>query len=153
MNEHRVVLPIKEAKRIDAKHYYAFKACKNGHYGPRRIKGGCCQCNSDSSKNRYKASPYEMKVAGSKAMAKIRNLEHTITADDIEWGDVCPVYGIPIDYNADKYSNNAPQLDRVDNSKGYIKGNVKVISRKANVDKRDLSIDEVRKLLRYMESS
>lgn len=151
MKEHRVVLPIKEAKRINAKYYYAFKPCKNGHYAPRRVKGGCCECNALSSKLKYEKNLYKQKVLTSRSTAKIRGIEHNITEDDIDWVDVCPVYGIEIDYFASKYSPHAPQLDRVDNDKGYVKGNVMVISRKANVDKGDLCINNLKKILDYMK--
>lgn len=38
---------------------------------------------------------------------------------------------------------NSPTLDRIDNNKGYVKGNVEVISYRANMLKRDLTLDEM----------
>lgn len=46
---------------------------------------------------------------------------------------------------------NSPSVDRIDNSRGYVKGNVAIISNKANTKKGELTIDEVRSLLIYME--
>ena len=48
--------------------------------------------------------------------------------------------------------SNSPSLDRIDNSKSYVKGNVKVISYKANILKGNGSIEELSAVVRYMEN-
>jgi len=60
--------------------------------------------------------------------------------------DVCPILLVPLE----KYNKNrAPSLDRIDNSKGYIKGNVRVISNRANIMKGDMSLEDIERLLAY----
>lgn len=72
--------------------------------------------------------------------AKIRGkrfgVEATITLNDIVLPEVCPILGIPL---AVGVSGHAPSLDRIDNTKGYVPGNVQVISEKANRMKNDAS--------------
>lgn len=46
----------------------------------------------------------------------------------------------------------AVSLDRVDNRRGYVRGNVAVICSTCNVRKRDMSEDDLRQLLAYIES-
>ena len=43
-------------------------------------------------------------------------------------------------------------MDRFDNAKGYTPENVRVISNRANLLKKDATVEEIRMLLRYMES-
>ena len=78
-------------------------------------------------------------------------LEFNITLEDIVIPEFCPVLGIPIQPGVLKVWANSPSLDRVDSSKGYVKGNVEVISHKANRLKGALSSEEGGNLLRYME--
>lgn len=71
-------------------------------------------------------------------------VEFNITAEDIVIPENCPYLGIPLtriryegrqDYN--------PSLDRIDPTKGYIPGNIEVISDKANRMKNNASKEEL----------
>jgi hypothetical protein len=58
---------------------------------------------------------------------------------------VCPILGIPIIKEVTNKlgpKTTSPSIDRIDNSKGYIKGNVQVISNKANVMKGNSTPEE-----------
>lgn len=46
---------------------------------------------------------------------------------------------------------DSPSLDRIKPELGYVKGNIRVISFKANSIKNDASIEELRQILQYME--
>jgi len=66
---------------------------------------------------------------------------------DIELSDVacpthCPILGVELDWFADKRQENSPSLDRLDNNKGYVKGNVVIISWRANRIKNNGTKDE-----------
>jgi hypothetical protein len=41
---------------------------------------------------------------------------------------------------------NAPSIDRIDNSKGYTKDNIMIVSTKLNLLKKDATIDELIKI-------
>jgi hypothetical protein len=77
--------------------------------------------------------------------------EFTIVKEDIIIPEVCPILGMPLT-KGDGYLPNAMSLDRVDNTKGYIPGNVRVISRKANIMKADLTVDLLEKLINYIKN-
>ena len=63
--------------------------------------------------------------------AKKRGMEFSITYEDLVVPDVCPIFGEPLVMDGTG-GNFAPSLDRIDNTKGYIPGNVQVISLLAN---------------------
>lgn len=76
----------------------------------------------------------------SKQSAKKRNLEFTITPNDIIIPNKCPILNKPFILLDNKYNYS---LDRIDNSKGYIPGNVRVISRLANTMKNNATNEEL----------
>lgn len=69
------------------------------------------------------------------------------------WTDVCPVFGVPLVKRTEEFSDNTAELDRIVPSLGYIKGNVRWISRRANRLKSDATIDELKKIIKYMEDN
>ena len=79
----------------------------------------------------------------SKQRAKNSNLEHTLLLEDIIIPDYCPVLGIKLETGDRKNHYNAPSIDRVDNSKGYTKDNIIIMSTKANMLKKDATLDEL----------
>lgn len=87
----------------------------------------------------------------SRKRAKRLGLEHTIRWTDLEIPTHCPITGLEMQRNIAVQNDNSYTLDRVDSSKGYIPGNVKVISLRANRAKSDLTVDQLRKLIQYIE--
>ena len=80
-----------------------------------------------------------------KARAEKYDYDFNIEESDIIVPEICPLLEIPI-YCGDKDNyENSPSLDRIDNNKGYIKGNVWVISKKANSMKNSATREELNK--------
>jgi hypothetical protein len=86
-----------------------------------------------------------------KKRAKHKKLDFSIEIDDIIIPEYCPVLGIPLLRDNSIQLDNSPTLDRIDNTKGYIKGNVCVISNRANIVKNCGSIYEHLKVVEYMK--
>ena len=84
--------------------------------------------------------------------SKENKLEFNIEKSDIEIPLVCPVLNIPIKIDNKKLSLDSPTLDRIDNTKGYVKGNICVISWKANKIKSYGSLEDRKKLVEYLTS-
>ncbi len=114
------------------------------------IREKCKKCSAERAekererrKENWKHKPSLAMLNNSKQRAKGAGLEHTLTIDDIIIPDYCPVLGIKLDTGDRKRKGNAPSIDRIDNSKGYTKENIMVISNKANMIKNDATIDEL----------
>ena len=85
--------------------------------------------------------------------AKRKGLDFNLTPQDIIIPDVCPILLIPLKFSTSKQRACAPSVDRVDNSKGYVKGNVRVISQKANHLKSDMTKETIQRLLDYVSKT
>ena len=86
-------------------------------------------------------------LSHAKASAKHRGLDFNIDQSDVVIPDRCPVFDILLDPAAGPHAHNLPSLDRIDSSKGYIKGNVWVISWRANKVKTDSTLEELELLV------
>ena len=76
--------------------------------------------------------------------AASRRLPFSITMEAIVIPQVCPVLGIPIVLGGQR-SENSPSLDRITPKLGYVPGNVRVISDKANRLKGDRTLAELQR--------
>ena len=61
----------------------------------------------------------------------------------------CPIYDVEMTFIA--HQENSIQLDRIDCSKGYIKGNVAWLSAKANRNKNDATSEELYKIADWLK--
>lgn len=83
-----------------------------------------------------------------KQRAKKRNQDFNITKEDIILPTHCPILGVPLVYNQGTGAggkDNSYSLDRINQDLGYIKGNIQVISHKANSMKFTASKEELLK--------
>lgn len=99
-----------------------------------------------ASKNkRYRDSNRELIMCcWAKNRSKKKNLDFNIDVSDIVIPETCPVLGIPLYLGNRILSPNSPTIDRIDSSKGYVKGNVRVISSRANTLKNNATLEELR---------
>lgn len=85
-----------------------------------------------------------------KQHAKAAGRKFSLTEADLTLPKYCPVLGLKLKYhNAKKYDHAAASLDRVDNRKGYISGNVLVVSYRANMLKRDATWQELLRVVDF----
>ena len=80
-----------------------------------------------------------------KRRAEKNGWEFNLDIDDIIIPDKCPILGVPFVMGTDGDYMYTPSIDRIDNSKGYIKGNIQIISMKANTMINSASQEELQK--------
>jgi hypothetical protein len=85
---------------------------------------------------------YDM-LNSSRTRARAKGLLHNIDIEDIVIPEVCPILGVPLVKGVGDYSDNSPTLDRIIPKLGYTKGNVWVISMRANRLKQDSTLEEL----------
>jgi len=87
-----------------------------------------------------------MNLAYIKHRALKKNISFDITITDLFFPEYCPILNLKLNYNrgTKTMQSNSPSLDRIDNSKGYVKGNVIVISALANAMKSSATFDQIK---------
>lgn len=102
----------------------------------------CKECNN----KRIKSMSLEDKMfRRAKMRAKETGKEFSITKGDIYIPTHCPILGMELKECAGTSggAKNSPSLDRIDSFKGYVPGNVWVISRLANQMKANATKEEL----------
>lgn len=96
------------------------------------------------------------KLSNAKSRAKAHNLPFDITAQDIKdiWpkDNICPALGIPFTFGGKEDKNySTPSLDRIIPSKGYVKGNIQIVSALANHIMSNATPDQVIQVGQYFK--
>lgn len=91
-----------------------------------------------------KQNPKRRILDGIRSNAKRRKIEFSLTIHDIYIPEKCPLLGIKIFRTGLKSCDNSPSVDRIDSKKGYVRGNIKVISNKANRIKSNATAEELK---------
>lgn len=152
------------------------RPCRRGHSGLRHVKSrNCVECQRAATKayrvrqgeahtnymrnhtaNWYLRNPEAKLWHAAKDRAAEKSLEFSIAVEDIKIPDTCPLLDIPLRRGIGRPTANSPTLDRISNDKGYVPGNVWVISNAANTCKGPLDASHILQIgvrLRLMENS
>lgn len=148
----REYMALRRAKAPDA--VKAAKARDYYKHRERRAPERKARQQSDAGRERWKTWKTEhherVMLINAKQRAKRFGLECTLTLADIKIPETCPVLGIPLIIGLTMRGDNSPSLDRFDNSKGYTPDNVRIISFRANIIKRDATLAEIERVAAYM---
>ena len=119
------------------------------HPSPRNkqgVKTECKECYNAKRLNYRPPTKYTQEqkmLKRSKSRALQKGYEHNLELTDITIPSHCPLLGIALEVGVGGCQPNSPSLDRIDPRKGYVKGNVWVISNKANSIKNNATPEEL----------
>ena len=82
-----------------------------------------------------------------KGRAKRKGLSFDIEVADIVVPEYCPLLGIKLEKGTKGFNPSSPSLDKIVPELGYVKGNIWVVSMKANTIKQDASLEELESLV------
>lgn len=88
-----------------------------------------------------------------KANAVRSGKEWSVDFGELVFPEYCPILGIKLDYFSEKMKEDSVSFDRIDSSKGYISGNVLVVSWRANRIKNDGTAEEHKKIYEFMQKT
>jgi hypothetical protein len=95
--------------------------------------------------DRYKKNPVPTLVSAAKKRAKQSGIAFDISSADLTMPLVCPIFGVTLIPNigGKRHSSCSPTIDRIDPTRGYVRGNVWIISHRANQIKNDATLEEL----------
>ena len=117
----------------------------------------CKICESSLMKVKYKKNPIPQMLSNAKIRAKQKGVDFNLTSQYLKKifpkDNKCPITGLNFEFgyiNKEKINkNNSPSLDRIIPSKGYVIGNVMVISDLMNRMKQDSTFEDIEKLYNF----
>ena len=111
--------------------------------------------NKDYAKRNYRNNYVRLMLTRAKHRAAKQGLPFELEVGDIQIPTHCPVLGIELKINQGRQGvgNSSPSLDKMHPALGYVRGNVRVISGRANMIKRDGTAEELRKIANWMDEN
>ena len=95
-------------------------------------------------------SPEKALLSAARYRAKRKGVPFNLTYRDIVIPKRCPILGIALQRGLEGGLDNSPSLDRIVPRRGYVRGNVRVISNRANRIKSDSTPEELARILTYV---
>src|SRR5258706_2928285 len=166
----------KAAKLVGSTRYFTGIPCPHGHVTPRKTSNkACLGCHRIARVAAHKAAPQKRKryphppdrltrsrnsnplvllFAWARYRAKKREIEFSLSPDDIIVPECCPCCGVKLAFmsrDARRFQpSDAMSLDRIDNSKGYIPGNAAILCWGCNDRKGTSSLEQLRALVKWI---
>ena len=117
----------------------------------------CKSCENTLMQVRYINNPIPQMLSNAKIRAKQKGVDFNLTSKYLKKifpkNNKCPITGLNFQFGyKDKEKinkNNSPSLDRIIPSKGYVEGNVMVISDLMNRMKQDSTYEDIEKLYNF----
>ncbi len=111
-------------------------------------RGLICRRGATARWREKKGSAYALWLTA-RQRAKRQGVPCTIAVTDIQVPSVCPVLGIKIFPSTGGAPRpNSPTLDKIRPAEGYVAGNVRVISHRANMLKNSATLAELEAILK-----
>lgn len=137
------------------KHFLRVKKYGDANYVPARKPGRpravVRAVQRLAQKRARRSDPIQMILWAAKTKCRKRGIEFSIDRSDLAMPPCCPLLGIPLYVAHGRRGPNSPSIDRIDPSKGYIKGNVWIVSWRANHLKSNGTLEELKMLTTNLE--
>lgn len=124
------------------------------HKKKKKPKGWICQsCNNENDRAAHRKDPRPKMLWDAKRRARSQEVPFNLKKEDFVVPSFCPILGIPIFVGDGVASENSPSMDKIIPERGYVPGNVVVLSSRANRLKSDATLEELEKILAYIKAN
>src|SRR6266851_6872984 len=119
-------------------------SCLRGH--PRTEENitnsrNCLLCKNELSAKRRKSDPRKHLLCNARTRSKTMHIESNLTLEDLTIPEYCPILEIKLGFGS---GDRSPSIDRIVPNLGYVKGNVQIISLRANKIKNNATPEELK---------
>lgn len=164
-SEGKTLAEIKEAISDKVSRQRIYQILRKNGYNPAKVRAdkrnkiykerqytryGCFFRDGTIDQNKELIMLARAKFSAKKGNSKNHELGFTVEFKDIQWNTHCPILGLELDYKAKGRQENSVSFDRIDPNKGYVPGNVFIISWRANRIKNDGTAEEHRLISNFM---
>lgn len=104
---------------------------------------------AERRKKYNQANPDIYLFHAAKSRAKKFGIAFDITREDVIVPTHCPVFGFPLEHGGKGFHESSPSIDQINPAKGYTKGNIIVVSFKANRMKQNSTVEELERLAAF----
>ena len=115
----------------------------------------CKYCDSIRKRKIHVKNPEISAFTNLKHRAKRKNIPMELTREHLKKAFpndmICPALGIKMEVGENNRIVNSPSIDRIIPEKGYVPGNIIVVSNKANRIKTDATPDEIIKVGKFYQ--
>ncbi len=136
---------MRKSKKFYKDKYAKYKQNYNDYYKKNKLKINI------KRKKKLRSNWVKYTILRTRQKSKRQGVKFTIDESDLILPKFCPVLKINLKIGK-KYCYDSPSIDRIDNKKGYVKGNVRIISFSTNAMKSDMPIKIWNKLERKMHN-
>lgn len=157
--------------------YFTGDECPKGHVGPYYTGSSCCViCTREAARTRYlkafEADPEKAReqrrdshhrnwltavLNRARKRALTKGFPFSLKKSDLAIPENCQCCGVKMESRVGPTKHGpwskSPSLDRIENDKGYVLSNVAFICWRCNTLKSNATLEELRRIVSYMERS
>ena len=119
------------------------KSCESARIREVRQKPEYIARERARSRKKQRENPEATMLKRTKDRARVKGIECNLEIEDISIPTHCPILNIELKINSGVAGDDSPSLDKIDPELGYVKGNIRVISRLANIMKAHATRDQL----------
>lgn len=101
-------------------------------------------------KEKYRTNTVRHLLYAAKQRSEKFGFPFDINESDLVIPEKCPILGIPLEIGG-RFKANSPSIDKIVPEKGYVKGNVAIMSFRANQIKGTATLTELKSLVNFLE--
>ena len=108
---------------------------------------------NNQKKENSRVNHISIMLSNARKRAENKDIEFNLSKEDIIIPELCPILKVPFEIGTKENYDFTPTIDRIDNSKGYTKDNIQIITNKANTMKNNADFSMLLNFAEYINKN